>query len=84
MDVYPYIAGSTVLREDLVDGVIDILITGSRAASRDDGPHAGRHRARVGRRRRRRPAARLKPGDACYFQMHEDDVRARDRASAAR
>ena len=30
MDVYPYTAGSTVLREDLVDGVIDILITGSQ------------------------------------------------------
>ena len=24
MDVYPYVAGSTVLREDLVDGVIDV------------------------------------------------------------
>jgi N-acyl-D-amino-acid deacylase len=29
MDVYPYTAGLPVLREDLVDGVIDILITGS-------------------------------------------------------
>ncbi|WP_443271241.1 N-acyl-D-amino-acid deacylase family protein [Variovorax sp. JS1663] len=29
LDVYPYVAGSTVLREDLVDGVIDILITWS-------------------------------------------------------
>lgn len=28
-DVYPYSAGSTLLREDLVDGVIDILITRS-------------------------------------------------------
>ncbi|UUZ69484.1 hypothetical protein LP416_08360 [Polaromonas sp. P2-4] len=29
MDVYPYVAGSTVLREDLVDGVIDVLVSWS-------------------------------------------------------
>ena len=29
MDVYPYVAGSTVLREDLVDGVIDVMLTWS-------------------------------------------------------
>ena len=29
LDVYPYTAGSTVLREDLVDGIIDVLITSS-------------------------------------------------------
>lgn len=29
LDVYPYLAGSTVLREDLVDGVIDVLLTWS-------------------------------------------------------
>jgi N-acyl-D-amino-acid deacylase len=29
MDVYPYVAGSTVLREDLVDGVIDVLLSWS-------------------------------------------------------
>ena len=29
MDAYPYIAGSTVLREDLVDGVIDVMLTWS-------------------------------------------------------
>ena len=31
MDVYPYVAGSTVLREDLVDGVIDVMLTWSDA-----------------------------------------------------
>ena len=73
MDVYPYTAGSTVLREDLVDGVIDILITRSE-------PHP-----EVGGRYLRDIAAdwgiseydacvRLKPGNACYFQMREDDV----------
>src|SRR5690606_23310801 len=39
MDVYPYTAGSTVLREDLVDGVIDILITGSEAHPEMVGRH---------------------------------------------
>ena len=29
MDVYPYVAGSTVLREDLVDGIIDVLVSWS-------------------------------------------------------
>lgn len=29
LDAYPYEAGSTVLRPDLVDGVIEILITNS-------------------------------------------------------
>lgn len=73
MDVYPYTAGSTVLREDLVDGIIDILITGSQ-------PHpemAGRYLADIAREwgmEQREAALRLKPGGACYFQMHEDDV----------
>src|SRR5213593_1485652 len=29
LDCYPYIAGSTVLRSEIVDGIIDILITWS-------------------------------------------------------
>src|SRR6185295_11943360 len=29
LDAYPYVAGSTVLRSDLVDGIIDILVTWS-------------------------------------------------------
>jgi len=72
LDVYPYTAGSTVLREDLVEG-IDVLITGSR-------PHpetAGRYLADVAREwgvSERDACMRLKPGGACYFQMHEDDV----------
>ena len=53
MDVYPYVAGSTVLREDLVDGVIDVHADLERPAPRSHRPHAGRHRGRVGRRRRR-------------------------------
>ncbi|MDM0074386.1 D-aminoacylase [Variovorax sp. J2P1-59] len=73
MDVYPYTAGSTVLREDLVDGVIDILITGSH-------PHpevGGRYLADIAAEwgvSQKEAAVRLKPGNACYFQMREDDV----------
>jgi N-acyl-D-amino-acid deacylase len=73
LDVYPYTAGSTVLREDLVDGVIDVLITGSE-------PHpemAGRWIADIAREwgvSQQEAARRLQPGGACYFQMREDDV----------
>ncbi|MDM0052255.1 amidohydrolase family protein [Variovorax sp. J22R115] len=73
MDVYPYTAGSTVLREDLVDGIIDILITGSQ-------PHpevGGRYLADIAAEwgiSQKEAAVRLKPGNACYFQMREDDV----------
>ena len=73
MDVYPYTAGSTVLREDLVDGIIDILITGSQ-------PHpevGGRYLADIAAEwgvTQQEAARRLKPGNACYFQMREDDV----------
>jgi len=74
MDVYPYTAGSTVLREDLVDGVIDVLITGSE-------PHPemiGKRMAEVAAIwavSQQEACRRLQPGGACYFQMHEDDVR---------
>ena len=73
MDVYPYTAGSTVLREDLVDGVIDILITGSQ-------PHpemGGRYLADIAKEwgmSQQQACLRLMPGGACYFQMREDDV----------
>jgi N-acyl-D-amino-acid deacylase len=73
LDVYPYTAGSTVLREDLVDGIIDVLVTGSQ-------PHpemAGRYLADVAREwdvSQQEAARRLMPGGACYFQMREDDV----------
>jgi len=73
MDVYPYTAGSTVLREDLVDGVIDILITRSE-------PHpevAGRYLRDIAAEwgvGEYDTCVALKPGNACYFQMREDDV----------
>ncbi|WP_298924175.1 amidohydrolase family protein [uncultured Ramlibacter sp.] len=73
LDVYPYTAGSTVLREDLVDGIIDVLITGSQ-------PHpemVGRYIADIAREwsvSQQDACRRLMPGGACYFQMREDDV----------
>ena len=74
LDCYPYVAGSTVLRGDLVDGVIDILLTWST-------PHpemAGRTLASVAHQwgcSQVEACERLQPGGACYFQMREDDVR---------
>jgi len=73
LDVYPYIAGSTVLREDLVDGVIDILLTWS-----DPHPEVtGRMLVDVAREwgvDQKEACRRLQPGGACYFQMKEEDV----------
>ncbi len=74
MDVYPYVAGSTVLREDLVDGVIDILVSWST-------PHpemTGRTLASIAAEwgvDQKAVCRRLQPGGACYFQMDEDDVK---------
>lgn len=73
MDVYPYVAGSTVLREDLVDGVIDVLLTWSD-------PHpsvTGRMLADVAAEwgvDQKTACRRLMPGGACYFQIDEADV----------
>ncbi|MBK8742388.1 MAG: D-aminoacylase [Betaproteobacteria bacterium] len=74
LDCYPYIASSTVLRGEMVDGIIDILITFSV-------PHpemAARTLADIAREwqcTQREACERLQPGGACYFQMREDDVR---------
>jgi N-acyl-D-amino-acid deacylase len=73
LDCYPYIAGSTVLRSEMVDGIIDILITWST-------PHpemAARTLASVAHEwscSQVEACERLQPGGACYFQMREDDV----------
>jgi N-acyl-D-amino-acid deacylase len=74
LDVYPYTAGSTVLREDLVDGVIDVIITQSEPYPE----MAGRQLADIAALwgvDQRAACRRLQPAGACYFQMHEDDVR---------
>ena len=73
LDVYPYIAGSTILRADMVDGVIEILVTWSQ-------PHpqmAGRLLADIAQEwgcTQPEACERLQPGGACYFQMQEEDV----------
>lgn len=73
IDVYPYVAGSTVLREDLVDGVIDVLLTWS-----DPHPEAtGRLLSDIAAEwqvDQKAACRRLLPGGACYFQMQEEDV----------
>jgi N-acyl-D-amino-acid deacylase len=73
LDIYPYLAGSTVLREDLVDGVIDVMVTWS-----DTHPEmTGRLLADIAadwQVDQREACRRLQPGGACYFQMAEDDV----------
>ncbi|MBV8035300.1 amidohydrolase family protein [Roseateles sp.] len=73
LDVYPYLAGSTVLREDLADGLTPIRLTWSEAHPE----LAGRWLADIARDwgvSEPAAVARLQPGGACYFQMHDDDV----------
>jgi N-acyl-D-amino-acid deacylase len=73
LDCYPYIASSTVLRSEMVDGIIDILITWST-------PHpemAARTLVDIAQEwgcTQKEACERLQPAGACYFQMREDDV----------
>jgi N-acyl-D-amino-acid deacylase len=73
LDVYPYVAGSTVLREDLVDGVIDVMLTWSDAYPEFGGRMLADIAAEWGVDQKT-ACLRLKPGGACYFQMNEEDV----------
>ncbi|HVK32754.1 MAG TPA: D-aminoacylase [Burkholderiaceae bacterium] len=73
LDVYPYVAGSTVLREDLVDGVIDVMLTWSDAHPECGGRMLADIAAEWGVDQKA-AARRLMPGGACYFQIREDDV----------
>nr|WP_246312088.1 D-aminoacylase [Aquabacterium terrae] len=73
LDVYPYTAGSTVLREDLVDGVIDVRLTWSEPYPDMSGRLLADIAAEWGVSQQQ-ACRRLQPGGACYFQMHEDDV----------
>lgn len=74
LDCYPYTAGSTVIRPDLADGEIEILINWST-------PHpevAGRTLKSVATEwgmTENAAAEQLMPGGASYFQMHEQDIR---------
>lgn len=73
LDVYPYLAGSTVLREDLADGVTPIRLTWSEAHPEREGQWLADIAAEWGCSQPE-AVARLQPGGACYFQMHADDV----------
>jgi N-acyl-D-amino-acid deacylase len=74
LDAYPYNAGSTLLRTDLVDGVIQILITRS-----DPHPEmVGLYLSDIAKKwgiSQQEACLELMPGGACYFQMDESDVR---------
>lgn len=75
MDCYPYTAGSTVLRPDLADGEVEILVNWSEPYP----DMAGRKLRDIAAEwccSEPQAAVRLSPGGASYFQMHEDDVRA--------
>jgi N-acyl-D-amino-acid deacylase len=74
LDAYPYIASSTVLREENIARALKILITWSK-------PHpeaSGRALAEIARdwgMSAEQAAARLQPAGAIYFMMSEEDVR---------
>ncbi|WOD14327.1 N-acyl-D-amino-acid deacylase family protein [Paraburkholderia kirstenboschensis] len=74
LDAYPYLAGSTVLRSDLVDDVIEVLVTWSEPYP----AMTGRSLADIAHEwncSQKEACERLQPGGASYFQMREDDVR---------
>ena len=75
MDCYPYAAGSTLLREDLADGEIAVLVNWSEPFPEMAGRKLSTIAADWGCTEAE-AAGRLSPGGASYFQMHEDDVRA--------
>jgi N-acyl-D-amino-acid deacylase len=73
LDCYPYTAGSTVIRDDLVDEQIEVLVNWSQ-------PHpevAGRSLKEIAKKwgcSQAQAATRLAPGGASYFQIHEEDM----------
>jgi N-acyl-D-amino-acid deacylase len=73
LDAYPYVAGSTILRADLVDGIIDIIVTWSDPHPEMSARHLSAIAAEWGCTQQE-ACERLQPGGACYFQMREDDV----------
>jgi N-acyl-D-amino-acid deacylase len=74
LDCYPYTAGSTVIRPDLADGEVEILINWSTPYPE----MAGRTLKSIAAEwelTQVSAAERLMPGGASYFQMHEQDMR---------
>ena len=74
IDCYPYTAGSSVLNPELVDGRIKILVTRSESYPEMGGRYLD-DIAEQWQCSQQQAAESLLPGGACYFQMHEDDVR---------
>ncbi|MBP8295186.1 MAG: D-aminoacylase [Burkholderiales bacterium] len=73
LDAYPYAAGSTILRPEAVDDIIDIMVTWSIPFPQ----MSGRMLADIARDwqcTQTEACNRLQPGGAIYFQMREDDV----------
>jgi len=74
LDVYPYVASSTVLNAERLAAATKVLITWSKAIptaqGRDLAELAAEHGLDV-----TAMAARLQPAGAIYFAMSEDDVR---------
>jgi N-acyl-D-amino-acid deacylase len=74
LDCYPYTAGSTIIRPDLADGEVEILINWST-------PHpemGGRTLKSIAEEwgmTEASAARKLIPGGASYFQMREQDMR---------
>ncbi len=73
LDAYPYIAGSTVLDPDYVDGVIRIMVSFSANFPEMAGRDLSDIAAEWGVDQKE-AARRLHPAGAVYFQMREDDV----------
>jgi N-acyl-D-amino-acid deacylase len=74
LDCYPYTAGSTVIRPDLADGEVEILINWSTPYPEMGGRSLKTIAAEWGMSEAS-AAERLMPGGASYFQMHEQDMR---------
>ena len=73
LDAYPYAAGSTILRRDMVDGIIEIMVTWSTPHPEMSGRSLEDIAAEWGCTQLE-ACSRLEPGGAIYFHMREDDV----------
>ena len=72
-DVYPYVAGSSVLIPDLIDDEARVLITWSHSHPWAAGTYLHEIAARW-ECSEYEAARRLKPAGACYFFMSEEDL----------
>jgi N-acyl-D-amino-acid deacylase len=72
-DVYPYVAGSTILRKEMIDRADKVLVTWSDALPSASGRDLRDVAKELGCTVHE-AADRLQPAGAIYFQMSEDDV----------